>query len=58
MRKYDYYWMSNENWYYVKDNGVCYIKDDAPPEAQESWKRYRKQKKMASEEMKKYGYMD
>lgn len=45
MRKLDYFWKSNPEWWYRKENGVPWIREDAPKEAQESWKRYREQKK-------------
>lgn len=49
MRKLDFFWMSNKDWYYQKSNGVFTIKSDAPPEAQESYKHYLEQSKRASE---------
>ena len=52
MRKLDYYWKSNKEWYYRKENGVCVIKDDAPPEAQKSYKHYLEQIEHASNRMK------
>lgn len=55
MRKLDYYWQTNKDWYYTKENGVCVIKDTAPPEAQESYKRYREQVKYATKRIKE-GY--
>ena len=45
MRKLDYFWMSNDNWFYQRENGTFALKDDAPPEAQESYKHYLEQKK-------------
>ena len=58
MRKFDYFWRSDKSWYYRKENGACVLKDDAPPEAKESYQHYLEQTRRASEEMKKYGYMD
>ena len=49
MRKLDYFWKTNKDWYYRKENGVCVIKEDAPPKAQESYRRYLEQSKRASE---------
>ena len=43
MRKLDYYWQSNPDWFYQKDNGVFTIKPDAPKEAQDSYKHYLEQ---------------
>lgn len=58
MRKYDFFWATNEDWYDWTEEGDRIIKPDAPPEAQESWKRYRQQKKRASEDMKNYKCFD
>ena len=44
MRKLDYFWASNPAWYEWKGNGDRIIKPDAPPEAQESYKHYLKQR--------------
>ena len=44
MRKLDYYWKSNKSWYHRKENGVAVINEDAPQEAQESYKHYLEQK--------------
>ena len=42
MTRLDHYWLSNKDWYKIEGfNRV--IKKDAPPEAQESYKRYLKQ---------------
>lgn len=45
MRKLDYHWMDKEEWYHQNPNGTYSINDDAPPEAQESYKHYLEQKK-------------
>ncbi len=45
MRKLDYYWTTNTDWWERQENGVRVIKIDAPKEAQESYKRYLEQKK-------------
>ena len=58
MRKYDYYWASKREWYEFNKFGDRVIRSDAPPEAQESWKKYREQKERAQIEMKKFGYAD
>jgi len=50
MRKYDAFWMSNEEWYVLK-NGIKIIKDDAPQEAQESFNNYLKQKGLTKEHL-------
>lgn len=42
MKILEHYWMSNKDWWYWK-NGIQILKDDAPPEAQESYKRYLEQ---------------
>ena len=43
MRKLDYFWATNRDWWYRKENGVKVLKKDAPPEAQESYKHYLEQ---------------
>lgn len=43
MRKMDYYWRSNKNWYYRNEYGICVVNDNAPPEAQESYRHYLEQ---------------
>ena len=58
MRKLDYFWKSKKEWYHRKENGVCVINDDAPPEAQESYQRYLEQCKRASESIKAGKSMD
>lgn len=55
MRKLDYYWMSNEDWYHQEDNGVFVVNDDAPPEAKESYKHFCEQSKYATERIRE-GY--
>lgn len=44
MRKLDLYWRSNPDWWEFKNN-IPSVKDDAPPEAKESYRRYQEQKK-------------
>lgn len=39
MRRIDFYWMENDEWWDVID-GRPVVKPDAPKEAQESYKRY------------------
>ena len=51
MRKLDYFWKTNKDWYYRKENGVCVIREDAPPEAQKSYQHYREQCQRAQERM-------
>ena len=43
MRKLDYFWRTNKNWWYRDENLNEILKDDAPPEAQESYKHYLEQ---------------
>lgn len=45
MRKLDYYWATNRDWWEWKKNGWREIKPDAPKEAQESFKHYLEQLK-------------
>ena len=45
MRKLDLYWKSNRDWWFFDKNLIPRIKDSAPKEAQESYKRYRSQSK-------------
>ena len=54
MRKFDYYWQTNKDWYYRKENGVAVPKDTAPEEAKKSYAHYLEQKRRAE----KQGYMD
>ena len=42
MRKLDLYWMSNREWITFTEEGPV-LRDDAPPEAKESYERYLKQ---------------
>lgn len=42
MRTLDFYWKSNKEWYEIK-NCVHVIREDAPKEAKESYKRYLEQ---------------
>ena len=44
MTKLDLYWQSNSDWWELK-NHIPVVKKDAPPEAQESYKRYLEQLK-------------
>ena len=52
MRKYDAFWMTNPDWYEIK-NGVRIIKEDAPSEAQESFDNYLEQKGLSKEQLLK-----
>ena len=45
MTKFDYYWRSNKDWYYLTKNGDFVVREDAPEEAQESYRHYLQQKK-------------
>lgn len=50
MRAYDVFWMQNKDWY-IRKNGVKFIKDDAPQEAQESFNYYMEQKGLTKEQL-------
>ena len=54
MRKLDFFWASNKDWYFRKENGVRVLKPNAPPEAQESYKRYLEQCERIAAEADKY----
>lgn len=47
MRKLDFFWASNTDWYHW-ENHTMVVNDDAPPEAQESYKNYLEQLKSKS----------
>lgn len=51
MRKLDFHWMDNENWFHQIENGSFVVNDDAPPEAQDSYKRYLEQKQFANKQI-------
>lgn len=56
MKKLDLFWKSNRSWWEFK-NHIPTIKKDAPPQAQESYKRYLQQIKelsKAKDTSKKY----
>ncbi len=38
MTKYEWYWLSNRDWYFRRDDGVAVIRDDAPEEAKKSYR--------------------
>ena len=42
MRKFDFYWQSNRDWWEFK-GFIAVLKPDAPQEAQESYQRYLKE---------------
>lgn len=58
MRKYDYYWTTNNTWYYFDENGVRHLRDDAPPEAKKSYERYLDQRARTAKEIEKTGCLD
>ena len=58
MRKLDYFWKSKKEWYHRKENGVCVLNDNAPIEAQESYKHYHEQEKRAEQEIKEGKSLD
>ena len=43
MKRLDFYWSSNPDWWEWKTNGMRVIKPDAPKEAQERYKHYLEQ---------------
>lgn len=45
MRKLDFFWRSNKEWYHITEDGHFVINADAPKEAQESYKHYLEQHK-------------
>lgn len=45
MRTLDLYWKSNKDWWYYDDSFIPRLKDSAPPDAQESYARYKEQKR-------------
>ena len=45
MKKLDFHWMDNDDWFYQLENGVFVVHEDAPLEAQESYKHYLEQTK-------------
>lgn len=38
-----YYWKTNKAWYGITDDGKYYLKDNAPPEAKESFAKFKKE---------------
>ena len=42
MSNFDVYWMSNREWWEFKGS-VATVKEDAPPEAQESYRRFQEE---------------
>lgn len=47
MRKFDHYWMSNDEWFDFTDDeeAAPYLTEKAPPEARDSFERFLEQKK-------------
>lgn len=37
-----FYWKTNKEWYGIKKDGTFYLKEDAPPEAKESFEKWKK----------------
>ena len=58
MRKFDYFWATNEDWYHVNQYGDPVLNEDAPREAIESYRRYLEQRKAANTHAKEKGTMD
>lgn len=52
MRKMDFYWASNKDWYYRDEHFNPHIKSTAPKEAKESFQHYLEQLKKSEEAMK------
>lgn len=44
-KHFEFYWSSNEDWFYYDENQQPHMKDDAPDQAKESFKAYCKQQK-------------
>lgn len=44
MKRYDFYWKSNHDWYHFNDDLFPVMNDDAPDEAKESYRNYLRQK--------------
>ncbi len=40
MRKLDYDWMANKNWFHLDESGEFVVNDDAPEEAKKSYAHY------------------
>lgn len=36
-----FYWRSNKEWYGIDENGNYYLKESAPPEAKESFEKWK-----------------
>ena len=53
MRKLEFYWASNKEWYYLNEYCEFVIRDDAPEDAKESYKKYLEQKRQISREKKR-----
>jgi len=51
-------WKSNKDWYHRKENGVCVLNDNAPREAQESYKHYLEQERIAEQRVKEGKSLD
>lgn len=43
MTKLESYWITNEEWYDIDDDGNPFLTDKATPEAVESFKKYKQQ---------------
>ena len=40
MKKYDLFWMTNKEWFSIKENGTFVLNDNAPQEAKISYQHY------------------
>jgi len=47
--KYQFYWMSNQNWWKRDTDGEAVIREDAPEEAQKSYQHYIEKKRRRDE---------
>lgn len=43
MRKLDYFWKSNKEWWHRDENATPVLNDDAPKEAKESYENFKRQ---------------
>lgn len=53
MKKYEWYWHSNKDWYFRRDDGVQVVRDDAPEEAKRSYQIYLEQIKSEEAKLRK-----
>lgn len=58
MRKLDFFWQSDPTWYHREEDGAAVINENAPPEAQESYKHYLEQLERAEKRIKEGKSLD